>query len=146
MLFDIPAPPLSMKRGDWHSEEPNPLDRFAAPSDPSDDWPGYSHSGRQPGDEHFECEDWSRDFRWELAVHDLRPYLEARVVRIHRTLWHRQVTRVTIDLAGGLRISASPEVVESRSQGHSVPMKGESVRVVLNDEGTIDRLWLVHRD
>jgi hypothetical protein len=31
-------------------------------------------------------------------------------------------------------------------EGNALPKRGESVRVVLNDEGTIDRIWLAYRD
>jgi hypothetical protein len=145
VLFDIPAPTLSMRRGGWRSEESNPLDRFAAPPDPSDDFGAYSYWGRHPEHERFECEDYDKGFCWELDVHDLRQCLDARIARVHRSLWRREVRGLTVELQAGVKLKASPKVVEPASDGSTLPRKGERVRVVLNHEGSIDRIWLPFR-
>lgn len=144
VLFDILAPSLSMsRRRPPRTEEPNPLDRFAVPNNAGVDGfdPGFYHRG--PGRERFECENWDQGFRWELEVNDLRRCLDARTVRVHRSLWRRQVTSLSVELRdGGVKLAASPLVVEPTADGRTLPKKGESVLVVLDDEGNIDRIWL----
>src|SRR5215510_12269208 len=143
VLFDIAAPTLSMSRDDWRqTDELNPLDGFASPMDPGVDGMGF-YSRRQ-GLERFECVDWNKGFRWDLEVHDLRPSLRARVFRVRRSLWRRKVTGLVVELAvNGAKLVANPVSVEPASDGRAIPKKGETVWVVLNDEGGIDRLWLI---
>jgi len=99
---------------------------------------------RVQGMERFECVDWDKGFRWDLEVHDLRPSLRARVSRVRRSLWRRKVTGLVVKLAvNGAKLVANPVSVEPASDGRAIPKKGETVWVVLNDEGGIDRLWLI---
>lgn len=145
VLFDIAAPILSMSRGGWwRTDEPNPLDRFASPTDPGFEGMGYYSRGQ--GQERFECVDWDKGFRWDLEVHDLRPALDARVSRVRRSLWRRKVTGIVVELRlTGTKLVANPLVVEPTSAGRAVPKKGEPAWIVLNDEGEIDRLWQFDR-
>jgi hypothetical protein len=45
----------------------------------------------------------------------------------------------------GAKLVANPVVVEPASDGCTIPKRGERVWVVLNDEGGIDRIWLISR-
>lgn len=142
VLFNIEAPTLSMSRGDWQTDEPNPMDRFASPDEPSVDGFGPSYF-RHHGQERFGCEDWDKGFQWGLEVHDLRPGLTARIVRVQRSLWRRRVKGICVELhANGTRLIAHPLVVEPTSEGRTIPKKNEGVWVVLNDAGAIDRIWM----
>jgi hypothetical protein len=144
VLFDIPAPTLSMSRVDWlRKDDPNRLDRFTSPNDPGVDGfdPGYYH--RFHGWERFECEDWERGFEWNLEVNDLRPYLDGRITSVSRSLWRREVQGLGVVLRdSGVWLTANPAVVEPDDDGRTIPEKGEWVSVVLNDEGEVDRIWL----
>jgi hypothetical protein len=145
VLFEIPAPSLSMSRAEWmRTNDGNRLDRFAAPDNPGVDGFDPAYYRRGAGQERFECEEWDKGFRWELEVHDLRPCLPARITRVQRTLWRRRVTALRIQLQdGGLMLSANPLVVEPAADGRTLPKKGEPVWVVLGDDGEIDRIWLM---
>lgn len=144
VLFNIPAPTLHMSRADFRREkETNRLDRFAIPNlpavDPID--PPFYH--RWHGDERFQCEDWETGFRWELMIHDLRPGLPARVVRVKRSLWRRQVKGILVELdVNGARLIAHPGVVEPDDKGNTMPEKDNRVLAVLGDDGTVDRIWI----
>jgi len=146
VLFDVPAPTLSMSRGGWtpwdETAEPNPLERFAAPNDPPGDGFGpWYHRGH--GQERFECEDWAKGFRWDLEVNDLRPGLWAKVTRVRRSLWRRRVLGIVLELQGSeAKLLADHRVVEPTESGRTLPKKDERVEVVLNDEGGVDRIWL----
>jgi len=51
---------------------------------------------------------------------------------------------VVVELVvNGTKLFADPVVVEPASDGRTIPKKGEPVWVVLNDEGMIDRIWLM---
>jgi len=144
VLFNIAAPTLSMSRGQWlRADEPNPLDRFASSTDSGADGfdpdPYYRHHGR----ERFECEDWDKGFQWELEVHDLRHLLTGRIARVRRSLWRRQVTGLVVELdVHRIKLVANPLLVEPTSDGRTIPRKNDPVRVVLNDDGWIDRIWM----
>jgi hypothetical protein len=76
-------------------------------------------------------------------IHDLRLKLMGRVTRVHRTLWHRQLTGLTLRLdETGQRIWASPFVVEQDDEGRTLPMRGETVNLVLDSDLAVDRVWL----
>ena len=160
VLFDIPAPTVSMShvdlmrdvRGGMSWEEsmdprwrPSPLDQFAAPADPPRiDGLAYS---RRHGQEWFQCEDWAKGFCWDLTVNDLRPTLQARVTRVRPSLWSRRVRGIKgIELQlvdSGMKLIANPRVVVApTANGRTLPQENEEVRVVLNDAGEVDRIWL----
>jgi hypothetical protein len=148
VLFDIPAPTLSMSRGGWEwrwekTAEPNPLDRFATPPDPPDRDSFMPTYYRRQGEERFECEDWAKGFRWDLEVNDLRQSLTAKVVRVRRSLWRRRVKGLVAELEDSrVKLLADHRVVEPTERGRRLPKKDEMVQVVLNDEGGVDRIWL----
>jgi len=140
VLFNLPAPTL--RRGTWWGDEDvDPLARFSAPPDKDVD---FGYMGRHPGNERFVCEDWIKGYRWEMNIHDLRPCLDGRVVRVRRSLWRRQPLAIVVELVGsGLRLEAQPQVVQPPADGRTLPRKDERVRVVLNsDDGSVDRVWL----
>jgi len=77
-----------------------------------------------------------------IEVNDLRQSLMASVSRIRRSLWRRKVQWLRVQLQDTrIVLKTFPQVVEPTADGRTMPKKGEFVWVILDDEGSIDRIW-----
>jgi len=137
VLFEIPAPTQRRRHWAWEQEgiATNDLDQFAV----SDEyfWPKPTH-------ERFKCVDREKGFRWQMDVHDLRPWLPGRVVGIRRRFFRREVIALRIRLESGHTVAAGPKAVSPSRRGRpTLPKKGDPVWVIFDKAGEVDRVWLI---
>ena len=140
VLFELKLPLNTMHPGArrrWCTE----LEQFLVRSEP----PGEGAYRRIPGRDLYECRDEGKGLFWEFAVSDLRPDLVARVTGIDKS-WKGEVRELTLRFEEtGLEVSADPLAVEPDDSGRTVPERGETVSLVVDDELTVERIWLSGR-
>jgi len=136
VLFEIPAPTHRRRRWVWEQGgiATNDLDQFTVWDE--DFWPKPTH-------ERFECVDREKGFRWQMDVHDLRPWLLGWVVGIRRRFFRREVIALRIRLSeSGHIVTAGPKAVSpNRPGGSTIPKKRDQVWVICDDTGQVDRVF-----
>lgn len=96
----------------------------------------------EAGKDVYRSKDEEKGYFWILKVHDLRPVVAARVVRLKKELWSRKLRGIKLKVVDtGHVVWADPSRVEPYLEEQRIPKRGETVSIVFG-RGKVDRLWL----
>jgi hypothetical protein len=139
VLFDLPFPlPTGREKALFGSDVHGSIDEYLMKSDLGDGPVCYY---RLPGHDEYLCKRPERGFCWSLMRDDYRHRFIARVRKVRKKKGKVAWLDLTL-LDTGHRLGAPAGVAEPDDAGRTRPYnKGAAVRIVLNDELEVDRLW-----
>jgi hypothetical protein len=145
VLFRFKFPLKTMQpfaRRKWCAE----LERFFVHTEARGDGSYY----RVPGQDLYECKEDGKGLSWTLIINDLRPQLTARITKVHKTLWKRELLGFTVQFdETGQKLWASAYAVEppldvpAEATSRPHPRRGDVVSLVVDDDFTVERIWWV---